>query len=106
MRYLILLVAAFALCACETFSPEQKMSILHGLDAMLENGTINQVQYDALRQTLESGNTAGLTDILIQVGTIAGSVILSLLGVNVWRGGINTRKGTVSVSSVVQTPHP
>lgn len=83
MRYVLLAVCSVALCACGLLSPEQQQTALQVLDGMRANGSISQVQYDALVQSLLSGSTTAWWMQLIQV---IGSAALAYAGVQ-WRRG-------------------
>lgn len=88
----LLLLFTLAGCAQWGLSEDKKTSLRQTYAGMLAEGKITAEQYQALLTALEAGK---LDSNLLE--TIIGSILsvgLSLLGVRVWRGGIETRKGS------------
>lgn len=96
------LVALF-LCACEALSPGQQDAVGAVLTDMLHEGKLTQAQYDALMQALHTGNMDTLLQTALEVGA---SVLMALLGVRVWRGGITSRKGEVPIMTMAPVAVP
>lgn len=83
MRYALFGVVAILFASCGLLSPEQQHTALQVLDSMRAQGTISQVQYDALVESLLSGST---TAWWIQLVQVIGSAALAYAGVQ-WRRG-------------------
>lgn len=93
----LLLLFTLAGCAQWGLSEDKKASLRQTYASMLAEGKITAEQYQALLGALESGKLNG--DLL---NTVIGSILsigLSLLGVRVWRGGIEDRKGSPPIQT-------
>lgn len=96
MKWTASLFFLVALLGCDTFglSQEKRQNLTQAYAGMLAEGKITQAQYDALISGLNGGN-----DWIMHLIDIWAAIGGSLLGVKVWRGGINERKGTIEVST-------
>lgn len=84
--------------ACGLFSSPQVTETLNtALDTLVFNGTLTMEQKQAILDALKGGQ---FSEILITAGQIILSVVGSLLGVGLWRGGVNNRKGVAPVVSL------
>lgn len=91
----VLLLFLLASCAQWSLSPDKKAELQKTYAAMLAENKITSSQYQALMDALEHGSPGAefLGDAL---QTIMG-IGLSLLGVRVWRGGVDNRKGVLPI---------
>lgn len=97
MKWLVFSLLAL-LAACTTasggtgMSPEAAKTAIDMLLAALESGKITAAQYDAGVAAIQaaSSNSGGWVDL---AGAVLASVVASLTGVRIWRGGINNRNG-------------
>lgn len=89
MQILILVVLFMLTAACQ-LSGEQQQALGEYFRSELEAGRITPDQYQALFAAITAGDWAHFRDMAISIGLgIAGS----LAGVQLWRGGVNSRKG-------------
>lgn len=75
---------------CSGMSPEMKAELAAQVADLVNKGIISSKQAEMI---LNQG--AGWEEVAISIGSAAGSILLSLLGVRVWRGGIESRKGDI-----------
>lgn len=84
---LVLLLLVFAFTGCATAPSPAVVGVFQKL---LMDGVITQMQFDIIMDALQGTGFDWLRIVEI-IGAIAGS----LLGVRLWRGGINSRRGKV-----------
>lgn len=89
--WLALLGVCLVLAGC--MSAEGQQEAISALSKLRDQGTISQSQFEAGVQAVRGQGFGALGDILADIGEAGLAVVLSLLGVRVWRGGIKTRKG-------------
>lgn len=95
MRNTILIVVMFlVLTACAELSPEQQQILLDGLKEQFDKGIISETQYKAGVEAITTGGMSELGRIGLEFGRTALDVVLALVGVRIWRGGVNSRRGT------------
>lgn len=101
IHWILIGAAALLVTACTTayggagMSPQAGEMALAALDLAFKSGKISPEEYkaaiDAIKIAMQ--NSGGWLDLLKQIGGFIGPIVLSLLGVRVWRGGINDRRG-------------
>lgn len=93
----VCIVAVLVLCAgCAWMDPDQAAAVRQVLEEMLARGQITEGQFEALTQLLQP--KPDWLGVLGSIGETVLSVVLALLGVKWWRGGITARKGAPPVS--------
>lgn len=71
---------------------------VEGLNAAHVAGKLTNDEFIAAMQVLKASldNDGGWTDLLMDIGKVGLSIVGSLTGVRLWRGGINSRNGSTS----------
>lgn len=96
IRALLCIALPLLLVGCAGMSAEQADAVRAVLEEMLSKGQLTQSQFDSLSLLLQP--TPDWLGVLSSVGETLISVVLALLGVKVWRGGITARKGAPPAS--------
>lgn len=95
---ILVAVAIIVLLVSCALSPGQQQAIGAILADARMRGDLTEQQYAALLEALASGNYSHLWQTAVDVGA---AVILSLLGVRVWRGSTMNRRGAAPGSDPV-----
>lgn len=85
-----LLALVTLICAACMMSPEQQQTALQVVDQMLAQGSISQVQADALRETILNGGQGAWW---LHLADTLGGAVLGYLGVQIRRGAPTQRVG-------------
>jgi hypothetical protein len=88
MKNYVLLFLFCLLIACASL----EASISEKLLPLVKSGKLTPDQYEQIMAIYREAQSSG-SDWIARAIEIGGSVILSLFGVRLWRGGVTTRKG-------------
>jgi hypothetical protein len=90
----LVIIALFSLYSCNSMTNE---AFLATVDTMLMQGKITMEQANTLKEAAAAAmGTGEWPNLLMGLAQTGLDVALALLGVRMWRGGINTRKGNVA----------
>lgn len=90
MRYLPVLIVSLFCVSCGMLGPEDSEAIRAMVEELHAMDRISDSHYQAIIEMLEAP-TIDWDIVLAMLGTLAAN----FLGIRLWRGGINTRKGSV-----------
>lgn len=102
MKYLLTitaLVLVSSLMACSGLSAGQIESVREALTPLVTDGKMTQQQLEMLIQAL-SGGGFDWGSALTEVGQTILTIVGSLYGVRLWRGGVTSRKGSAPSAKV------
>jgi len=87
-------IAAVVLLLASCIGPEQVEDVKTVLQPLVDKGTITKEQLGLVVNALTGGGGIDWGGILSAVGQGAATLIAGYLGINVWRGSPNKRKGS------------
>lgn len=88
-----------ALTACQGLSGTKLLEAEATVNEMLADGVITPEQAEALIAALR-GSMSEFWDVALQIGGYALTALLTYFGINLKRGPITARKGTIAASQV------